>query len=141
MSKKEWVIEQFCKISEFVGRVKFDHEHSYDCFCGKTECGDSYDYRYDEEVLKFIADAVNEKIAGSDELEKLREENRVLRGNIVAAVKRVKELEAREVEAYMWQHGDSGRIGFIDKWQVENGWQSMNPRLSIVCELVRKESL
>ena len=61
MSKKKWVTEQFCQISELVGRVKFKHEYAYDCFCGKNNF-ENRDYRYDEEVLRFIAEAVNEKI-------------------------------------------------------------------------------
>lgn len=34
--------------------------------------------------------------------------------------------------AWMWQHEENGNIGFVDWWQVENGWQKANPRLKIV---------
>jgi hypothetical protein len=32
----------------------------------------------------------------------------------------------------MWQHEETGRTGFVDVWQVENGWQIANPRLKLV---------
>ena len=40
-----------------------------------------------------------------------------------------------EPVAWMWQHDETGRTGFVDCWQVENGWQENNPRLRIVSKL------
>jgi hypothetical protein len=37
-----------------------------------------------------------------------------------------------EIVAWMWQHEETGRTGFVDVWQVENGWQIANPRLKLV---------
>lgn len=37
-----------------------------------------------------------------------------------------------EPVAWMWQHDETGRIGFVDPWQVENGWQANNPRCKLV---------
>lgn len=37
-----------------------------------------------------------------------------------------------EVVAWMWQHDETGRTGFVDRWQVENGWQEQNPRLKLI---------
>jgi hypothetical protein len=44
--------------------------------------------------------------------------------------------EAPEVQAWMWQHEETGNVGFIDVWQVENGWQAANPRCKLVRPLV-----
>lgn len=41
-----------------------------------------------------------------------------------------------QVVAWMWQHEETGRVGFIDQWQIENGWQAANPRLRIIRPLV-----
>jgi hypothetical protein len=43
--------------------------------------------------------------------------------------------EAAKPVAYMWQHEETGNVGFVDPWQVENGWQAANPRLRIVSPL------
>lgn len=37
-----------------------------------------------------------------------------------------------EPVAYMFQHGETGRITFVDTWQKENGWAAANPRYSEV---------
>jgi hypothetical protein len=37
-----------------------------------------------------------------------------------------------EPVAWMWQHEETGRTGFVDAWQVEQGWQKNNPRNRIV---------
>lgn len=42
---------------------------------------------------------------------------------------------AGEVVGWMWQHEETGRTGFVDCWQVENGWQENNPRLRLVSKL------
>lgn len=42
---------------------------------------------------------------------------------------------AAEPVAYMWQHDETGRIGFIDPWQLQNGFEANNPRCKIVCPL------
>ncbi len=60
---KEEVLEEFCKLSELVGRVKFNHLYPYDCFCGKNK--DIRGYMYGEEILTFISEAVNEKLERS----------------------------------------------------------------------------
>lgn len=42
---------------------------------------------------------------------------------------------AGEPVGWMWQHEENGRTGFVDCWQVENGWQENNPRLRLVSKL------
>jgi hypothetical protein len=37
-----------------------------------------------------------------------------------------------EPAAFMWQHDETGSVGFVDPWQVANGWQEANPRLKII---------
>ena len=49
-----------------------------------------------------------------------------------AGVSHCSDHTAKEPVAYMWQHDETGRIGFIDKWQLENGWEANNPRNKIV---------
>lgn len=46
-----------------------------------------------------------------------------------------KNLEKCEPVAYMYQHEETGNIGFIDQWQVDNGFQKNNPRLKIITSL------
>ncbi|HET8693252.1 MAG TPA: hypothetical protein VFM33_01135 [Aquabacterium sp.] len=53
---------------------------------------------------------------------------------IVAAELR-KAQEGREPVAYMWQHGETGRTGFVDADQLAMGWQAANPRLIVVSSL------
>lgn len=42
---------------------------------------------------------------------------------------------AGEQVGWMWQHDETGRTGFVDCWQVENGWQEGNPRLRFISKL------
>ena len=42
---------------------------------------------------------------------------------------------AGEPFGWVWQHEETGRTGFVDCWQVENGWQENNPRLRLVSKL------
>lgn len=42
---------------------------------------------------------------------------------------------AGEQVGWMWQHDETGRTGFVDCWQVENGWQDGNPRLRLTSKL------
>ena len=42
---------------------------------------------------------------------------------------------AGEQVGWMWQHDETGRTGFVDCWQVENGWQEGNPRLRLISKL------
>lgn len=32
----------------------------------------------------------------------------------------------------MWQHDETGLIGFVDAWQIQNGWQEQNPRCKVI---------
>ena len=47
------------------------------------------------------------------------------------------QLAQQEPVAWMWQHDETGRVGFVDCYQVENGWQEHNPRNLLVCKLYR----
>ena len=38
--------------------------------------------------------------------------------------------------AWMWQHEETGHTGFVDVWQIANGWQESNPRLKLIRPLV-----
>jgi hypothetical protein len=41
--------------------------------------------------------------------------------------------------AYMYQHDETGRIGFVDPQQIEWGFEKANPRLHIVAPLYRNK--
>jgi hypothetical protein len=47
----------------------------------------------------------------------------------------IEQVEKQEPVAWMWQHDETGRTGFVDMWQLENGWEKINPRLLLVCPL------
>lgn len=40
-------------------------------------------------------------------------------------------------EAWMYQHEETGQIGFVDQWQIDNGFEKHNPRLHVICPLYR----
>lgn len=42
-----------------------------------------------------------------------------------------------EPVAYMWQHDETGRIGFVEAEQIANGFEAANPRLHIIGPLYR----
>ena len=52
-----------------------------------------------------------------------------------AAWNRRAHIASGEPVAYMWQHDETGRTGFVDAWQLQNGWRENNPRLHIVAPL------
>ena len=59
MTRQE-VMERFCALSAKVGRVKFNHMKSCDCFCGNTDKG--MVYSFDESIIEFIEEAVDKKL-------------------------------------------------------------------------------
>jgi hypothetical protein len=54
---------------------------------------------------------------------------------IVALKQAIEQANKQEPVAWMWQHDETGRTGFVDMWQLENGWKKINPRLLLVCPL------
>lgn len=44
-------------------------------------------------------------------------------------------MSSLPVIARMWQHDETGRLGFVDEWQLENGFEANNPRLKVVSAL------
>jgi len=59
MDKSE-VIEALCELADKVGEHIFNHTVASDCFCENG--GPDELFRFDEEVLQFIKDAVDEKL-------------------------------------------------------------------------------
>lgn len=47
----------------------------------------------------------------------------------------IKALERVEATAFMWQHHETGRIGFTDAQQLAAGFREINPRLKIIAPL------
>lgn len=41
--------------------------------------------------------------------------------------------------AFMWQHDETGRVGFVEFEQLEMGWKAANPRLAIVAPLYSRQ--
>jgi hypothetical protein len=52
------------------------------------------------------------------------------------ATAEVAQGEAVEVVAHMYQHDETGRIGFVDQQQVDWGFEKNNPRLQLCGELM-----
>ncbi len=62
-------LERFCELSFNVAEKKFGfHEVAADCFCGRKLINNNF--RFTEKVIKFIEDAVNEKL--EKEIEKIK---------------------------------------------------------------------
>jgi hypothetical protein len=55
-----------------------------------------------------------------------------LANDLLAAADLIRQMAEQQPVAWMWQHDETGRTGFIDQWQVNNGWQEQNPRCKIV---------
>ena len=65
-------------------------------------------------------------------------------GETEEAIARLRtELSKPEPEpvAWMFHHDETGRIVCVDSWQVENGFENLNPRLQKICPLYRKEDV
>lgn len=50
-------------------------------------------------------------------------------------------MKKPEPTAYMWQHDETGRTGFVEAWQPMDKWKESNPRLRIIGPLYDKQSL
>ena len=37
--------------------------------------------------------------------------------------------------AWMYQHDETGRVGFVEQWQLDHGYREANPRLTIIAPL------
>ena len=76
--------------------------------------------------VELICAAVNAAPVLLAELDRLRAQ--------VAALSAPAPAPAEPV-AWMWQHEETGRTGFVDVWQLQNGWRENNPRLAVVTPL------
>ena len=56
---KDEIVKQLCELCTDVNSRVFDYTVATDCFCNKPE---DENYRFDEEVLEFIKEAIEEKI-------------------------------------------------------------------------------
>jgi hypothetical protein len=66
--------------------------------------------------------------AAADMLEKMRRALHVM-------------TDEQKPVAWMWQHEETGRTGFVDEWQVAVGWAPQNPRLKLVTPLYDKAAI
>lgn len=44
----------------------------------------------------------------------------------------IEQMAQAEPVGWMWQHDETGRFGFVDQWNLDNGWANQNPRCRIV---------
>ena len=59
---KQDVIERLCKLAAKVGE-HYEYQYAHDCFCHQSEQS-LMDFRFEEEILEFIEEAVESKIGG-----------------------------------------------------------------------------
>ena len=57
---KQDVIERLCKLAAKVGE-HYGYSYAHDCFCHQSEQS-LFDFRFDDEILEFIEDAVESKM-------------------------------------------------------------------------------
>lgn len=62
ISKQE-VVKQLCKLTTTVGSVEFGHTSPYDCFCEEYRAFLGEDFRFDQEIIDYIKDAVYSKLS------------------------------------------------------------------------------
>lgn len=46
-----------------------------------------------------------------------------------------KSAEQSEPVAWMCQHEETGNIAIVDQWQIDNGFEDLNPRLKVITPL------
>lgn len=59
---KEQTIEQLCELASTVGTVKFNHEIPHDCFCTLDEGKFCESFQFDQAIIDYIKEAVDEKL-------------------------------------------------------------------------------
>jgi hypothetical protein len=80
-------------------------------------------------AMKQVLDAWQTSVYGSDS------HHKAMLLAITNTVKAIEQAEKQEPVAWMWQHDETGRTGFDEMWQLETGWEKINPRLLLVCPL------
>jgi len=50
-------------------------------------------------------------------------------------------MKMPEPSAYMWQHDETGRTGFVEAWQPMDKWKESNPRLHVIGPLYDKQAM
>ena len=61
MKNKAEVIYNICLAIKGIGDA-FNHEHDFHCICGQCEKRQSPNFNFDEKILIFIIEAIDEKI-------------------------------------------------------------------------------
>ncbi len=59
--KKIEIIRRLCTLTTLVGDKKFNHQIPHDCFCDEIHIDNRF-FRFDEEIIKFIENAVKDKL-------------------------------------------------------------------------------
>lgn len=79
-----------------------------------------------KEIALLVFDEICQPIYDKDAIE---------RHNIVYFAERfLAALPKPEPEpvAYMYQHEDTGIVGFVERYQLDNGFEKLNPRLTLI---------
>ena len=63
---REEVTIRLCELAVKVGKTKFKYVLAHDCFCSERS-GNDKDFRFDEDVLDYIVEAVNMRLRGAYE--------------------------------------------------------------------------
>lgn len=64
---KEQTIEQLCELASTVGAIKFNNSIYHDCFCS-VEDGKFYgSFQFDQAIIDYIKEAVEEKLYNDEE--------------------------------------------------------------------------
>lgn len=64
---KEQTIEQLCELAFTVGAIKFNHNIPHDCFCTLGEGKFCESFQFDQAIIDYIKEAVEEKLYNDEE--------------------------------------------------------------------------
>ncbi|APC44465.1 hypothetical protein [Pseudoalteromonas phage PH357] len=59
---KQEAIEQLCELCSTVGAISFRHKMPHDCFCGENKDNFRDSFQFDQSIIDYIKEAVDEKL-------------------------------------------------------------------------------
>ena len=82
MKRKE-LLKALCELASDVGRKAYHSKYAYDCFCKyrQKEKGTCYTFSFDNKILRYIEDAVAEKLERDNDNEQPNKEGNVSHGD------------------------------------------------------------
>lgn len=64
---KQEAIEQLCELSSTVGALAFRHKIPHDCFCEESKGKFCESFQFDQRIIDYIKEAVEEKLYNDEE--------------------------------------------------------------------------